>query len=220
MKEMNIKVDKEIKNVKKSLFREIMEWILCFVAAFVLAVVIKYFFFTPTLVQQTSMTPTILDRERVLINRMVRTFNLPIYRGDIITFERPDATVDGLGVYEDKDGLGYFIMHDVLESGKVSYIKRVIGTGGDHVFIKNGDVYVNDIKQNEWYLEEGIETPRRGDFYDVTVPDGYVFVMGDNRSGSSDSREFGCIPLEKVEGRVTTRVWPLSAFGKIDKIDE
>ena len=51
----------------------------------------------------------------------------------------------------------------------------------------------------------------------ITIPEGYLFVMGDNRGGSSDSREFGCIPLSKVEGRVTYRIWPLSAFGKIDK---
>ena len=79
-----------------------------------------------------------------------------------------------------------------------------------------GNVYVNDQKQNEVYLD-GVKTPRRGDFYDVTVPEGYVFVMGDNRAGSSDSREFGCIPLEKVEGRVKIRIWPLSQIGKIDK---
>ena len=81
MKEMNIKPEKNAKKVKeKSLIREIMDWVLCIVAAFTLAVTIKYFVFTPTLVKQTSMTPTIKDGERVLINRMVRTFNMPIYR--------------------------------------------------------------------------------------------------------------------------------------------
>ena len=201
---------------KKSLVREIADWVLCIVAAFILAVTIKYFIFTPTLVKQTSMTPTIKNNERVLINRVVRTFNLPIYRGDIITFEKPSWTENGVGVYEETDGLGEFIFHDLLEITKTSFIKRVIGVGGDHVLIKEGNVYVNDQKQNEVYLD-GVKTPRRGDFYDVTVPEGYVFVMGDNRAGSSDSREFGCIPLEKVEGRVKIRIWPLSQIGKIDK---
>ena len=219
MKEMNIKVDKEIKKVKKSLLREIMEWFFCIIAAFVLAITIKYFFFTPTLVQQTSMTPTILDGQRVLINRTVRTFNLPIYRGDIITFERPiDTDVEkGIGIYKDENTVVYTLLHDVLEMGKISYIKRVIGTAGDHVLIKGGNVYVNDMKLEEVYLPEDTDTPKRGDFYDLIVPEGYIFVMGDNRGGSSDSREFGCIPLDKVEGRVTYRIWPLSAFGKIDK---
>lgn len=216
MKEMNIKAEKEVKKVKeKSLIREIMDWVLCIVAAFVLAVVIKYFVFTPTLVKQTSMTPTIKDGERVLINRIVRTFDLPIYRGDIITFEMPARTENGVGVYDETSGVMEFMIHDVLELNKISFIKRVIGVGGDHVLIQNGKVYVNDRELEEVYLD-GIETPRRGDFYDVIVPEGYLFVMGDNRSGSSDSRAFGCIPLEKVEGRVTTRIWPLSEFGKID----
>ena len=161
------------------------------------------------------MTPTIKDGERVLINRIVRTFNLPIYRGDIITFEMPVDTVDGVGVYKEaRDSVEFFI-HDVLELNKISFIKRVIGVAGDHVLIEDGSVYVNDRKLEEVYLN-GIETPKRGDFYDVVVPEGYLFVMGDNRSGSSDSREFGCIPLEKVEGRVSIRIWPLSEFGKID----
>lgn len=216
MKEMNLEVEKEIKKTgKKSVIREIFDWIFCIVAAFVMAVVIKYFIFTPTLVKQTSMTPTIKDGERVLINRLVRTFNMPIYRGDIITFEMPIDTVDGVGVYEETEGTMEFLLHDVLEINKISFIKRVIGVGGDHILIEDGDVYVNGQKVEEVYLN-GIKTPRRGDFYDVVVPEGYIFVMGDNRSGSSDSRKFGCIPLEKVEGRVTTRIWPLSEFGKID----
>ena len=65
-------------------------------------------------------------------------------------------------------------------------------------------------------MTEGLETPRRGVFYDVQVPEGCIFVMGDNRTGSLDSREFGCIPLDKVEGRVSIRIWPLNKFGKVD----
>lgn len=216
MKEMNIKAEKKVKKVKeKSLIREIVDWIICILAAFALAVTIKYFVFTPTLVKQTSMTPTIKDGERVLINRMVRTFNMPIYRGNIITFEMPTRTENGVGVYNETSSFMEFIIHDLLELNKISFIKRVIGVGGDHVLIKGGKVYVNDMEIEEVYLN-GIETPRKGEFYDVVVPEGYLFVMGDNRDGSSDSRAFGCIPLDKVEGRVTTRIWPLSEFGKID----
>ena len=200
---------------EKSFFREFFEWIVCFFIAFVIAVLVRYFLFTPTLVSQTSMIPTILDGERVLINRTTRTFKLTLYRGDIVTFEKPAYTVDGLGTYNDAANFWEFLKHDVLEISKISYIKRVIGVGKDHVEIKNGNVYVNGQKLSEVYLN-GIETPITGDYYDIDVPEGYIFVMGDNRSGSSDSREFGCIPLEKVEGRVKYRIWPLSRFGKID----
>lgn len=218
--------EKEIKDVvknkvpkEKSFAREAMEWIVCLFAAFAIAIVIKYFVFTPTLVQQGSMTPTILNGERVLINRLVRTFKYPIYRGDIITFQKPDAiNENGTAYYNNTSGVGDFIMHDLLEITKVSYIKRVIGIAGDHVKIgSDGSVYVNDRELNETYLVDGLKTPITGEYYDVVVPQGYVFVMGDNRNGSSDSREFGCIPLDKVEGRVTYRIWPLNKFGKIDK---
>lgn len=201
---------------EKSVFREIFEWVMCLLIAFVIAILVRYFLFTPTLVRQTSMTPTILDGERVLINRVVRTFNLPLYRGDIVTFEKPVRTVDGCGIYDETHGLWDFFLHDVIEVKKVSFIKRVIGLAGDHVEIKNGNVYVNDQKLSEVYLN-GVKTPITGDYHDIVVPEGYIFVMGDNRNGSSDSREFGCIPLEKVEGRVKYRIWPLTKFGAIDK---
>lgn len=218
MDEKNEKV-KVPKIKEKSFFREAMEWIICLIAALVIAVVIKYFIFTPTLVQQGSMTPTILNGERVLINRLVRTFKIPLFRGDIVTFERPDATnIDGKAYYNERSGVMDFIVHDLFEAGKISYIKRVIGVAGDHVKITStGEVYVNDQKQNETYLPDDLKTPRTGEFYDLIVPEGYIFVMGDNRNGSSDSREFGCVPLEKVEGRVTYRIWPLNKLGKIDE---
>jgi len=218
------KKDKQQKN-KKSFFRELVEWILCIVGAFIVAVVIKYYIFTPTLVQQRSMTPTILDGERVLINRVVRTLKLPINRGDIITFESPTRDeFNGEYVsdvtkaqYKERSGIVDFILYDLLEIKKVSYIKRVIGLGGDHVEItSDGEVYINEEKLDEPYLTKGLETPITGKFYDLVVPEGYIFVMGDNRGGSSDSREFGCIPLDKVEGRVTYRIWPISKIGKID----
>lgn len=219
MKEVNINtsgdIDKAVK--EKSIIREIFEWVVCIVVAFVIALVVRYFIFTPTVVKQVSMEPTILDSERVIINRLVRTFRFPLNRGDIITFEEPLSTVDGVGTYEKIDGPWEFFVHNVLEVGKRSYIKRVIGVANDHVQIKNGNVYVNDQKVNASYLPKGTKTELTGEFGDVIVPEGYVYVLGDHRDNSTDSRVFGCIPIEKVEGRVTTRIWPFSKFGKIDK---
>lgn len=204
---------------KKTLARETMEWILSILVAVVAALLIKYFIFTPTLVKQGSMTPTILDGERVWISRFVRTFNAELKRGDIITFEKPDAVdyENGVAYYNQINGVWRFLTHHVLELDKVSYIKRVIGVAGDHVLIKNGKVYLNGEKLDEPYLKDDVKTPANGEFYDIQVPEGYIFAMGDNREGSVDCRVFGCIPLDKVEGRVTYRIWPLNKFGKIDK---
>lgn len=215
--EKNKKTKKE--KVKKSIARETMEWIGSFFIAFAAAVIIKYFIFTPTLVKQGSMTPTILDGERVLINKLVKTFNGEYKRGDIITFEQPVGVdfENGVAEYNPIDGFREFFTHEVLEVGKVSYIKRVIGIAGDHVYIENGEVFVNGENIEEPYLQDDVITPRKGEFYDIKVPEGYVFAMGDNREGSTDCRVFGCVPLNEIEGRVTYRIWPLKAFGKIDK---
>lgn len=203
---------------EKSVSREILSWIICIVSAFVIALLIKYFIFTPTLVKQGSMTPTILDGERVLINRLVRTFSMEIKRGDIVTLEKPAREADETQIakYDTIRGLKNKFVYYVLELTKTSYIKRVIGLPGEHIYIANGSVYINDEKLDEPYLEEDLETPRRGAFYDLVVPEGCVFVMGDNRMGSLDSREFGCVPLDKIEGRVSIRIWPLNKIGKVN----
>lgn len=209
--------------VEKSVAREIMEWIICIVVAFALALIIKYYIFTPTLVMQESMTPTILNGERVLINRLVRTFHWDLNRGDIITFEAPayHKLEDGglTAIYHEVDGVVESFLYNVMEIKKTSYIKRVIGLPGDEIEIKNGKVYVNGELQKEEYLQSSVKTymPEGGMPNKFTVPEGYIFAMGDNREGSSDCRLFGCIPIDKVEGRVTMRIWPLTKLGGIDK---
>jgi len=226
------KIDKKEKSKKepeeKTIGREIFEWIVCIVVAFVLAVFIKYFLFTPTLVQMSSMYPTIFNDERVLVNRLVRTFNIEVYRGDIITFEAPNDDENTIrnvlngnikAEYTEREGFEWFT-YNVLEMGKISYIKRVIGVSGDHIVIDGGNVYVNDVLLDESsYLPDGTETYINGNGIknDFVVPEGYVFCMGDNRTGSKDCRNFGCIPIEKIEGRVVGRIWPLNKFGKVTK---
>lgn len=206
---------------KKSWLREVVEWIVCIVIAFALAILIKFFLFTPTLVMQESMTPTILNGERVFINRLVRTFNWDLKRGDIITFEAPvnyELEVDQIkATYNEVEGPVRSFLYYFLEIGKTSYIKRVIGLPGEHIEIKGGKVYVNGEELEEEYLPDTMETYiPRGGIDDFVVPEGYIFAMGDNREGSSDCRMFGCVPIEKVEGRVSVRIWPLTKFGKID----
>ena len=104
-----------------------------------------------------------------------------------------------------------------MEIGRISYIKRVIGLPGDHVVIKDGKVFINDNELEENYLQSGVVTDDgKGNCIDLIVPNNTVFAMGDNRSQSTDSRCFGCIPLEKIERKVWIRIWPLNLFGKIE----
>ena len=206
---------------KKIIMKEVLEWIYCIAIAVVLALLIRYYIGTPTIVKQTSMFPTLKEGQRLILNRMVKTFNKTPERGDIITFEAPTIrnAADEKATYGvEPEGLFNRFTYYVLEVNKTSYIKRVIGLPGDHVLIEDGKVFLNGEELKEEYLQEGVETEaKNANLTDFTVPEGYIFAMGDNRLHSTDCREFGCIPIEKVEGKVWIRFWPLNLFGKIDE---
>ena len=219
--------DNQISRNKK-IIKEIGGWIICIVIAVILALLIKYFILTPTVVKQESMYPTLEENQRLILNRLGRTFKQMPKRGDIITFEAPTVTYrteedtdisNPVAIYEDEErNIFEGFSYNVLEIGKTSYIKRVIGLPGDHVQIKNGKVYINEEELEEDYLQSGIVTDdAEGMFSDIIVPENTVFAMGDNRNSSVDCRAFGCIPLERIEGKVLIRFWPLNEFGKIEE---
>ena len=207
--------------------KEALEWLYCIIIAVVLALIVRYYLGTPTVVKQPSMYPTLKQNQRLILNRWVRTTKQMPERGDIITFEAPSesyiATYEAdlsnpVAVYENEpQGIWQKFKYYVLEINKTSYIKRVIGLPGDHIEIKDNKVYINGEEYEEPYLAEGVITQSlSGAFTDVIVPENTVFVMGDNRGQSTDSRRFGCIPLEKIESKVLIRFWPLDVFGKVN----
>ena len=210
----------------KAKLKDIFEWTYCIIIAVVLALLIRYYVGTPTIVKQSSMYPTFKQNDRLVLNRVYRTMKTTPSRGEIITFEAPTTSYvtlentnsnDVVAKYERKSkGWISDFTYNVLEIGKISYIKRIIGLPGEHIEIKDGKVYINGEKLKEEYLEDTVMTENMdGSFYDLVVPEGTVFVMGDNRSGSSDSRMFGCIPYEKIEGKVVLRFWPLNQIKTI-----
>ena len=204
--------------------KEALEWVYCIIIALVLAMLFRYFIGTPTIVKQESMYPTLVQDERLWLNRWGRTTKTLPKRGEIITFEEPskvkylESELDNenpIAKYEERTGFSWFV-HNFLEIGKRSYIKRVIGLPGEHIEIKEGAVYINGEKLEEDYLQPGIVTDVTGVGYkDFIVPENCVFAMGDNRNHSTDCRNFGCIPLEKIESTVVIRIWPLSKWGEI-----
>lgn len=213
---------------KKSIIKEILEWGYCIIIAIVLAVLVRYYIGTPTVVQQQSMQTTFMPGDRLILSRLAKTFKKNYQRGDIITFEAPSTTVVAsananfdypVAIYENEPkGLWNKFVYYILEINKTCYIKRIIGVEGDHIEIKDGKVYLNGEELQEEYLDEGVETNMGtyGVYSDIVVPEGYVFVMGDNRSHSTDSRCFGCIPVSKITGKVWIRFWPFSKFGKVE----
>lgn len=159
------------------------EILLIVVGAFVLAFVIQQFLIKPFAIPSDSMVPTLVQSDRVLVNRMVYRFGEP-QKGDVVVFRSPISNED--------------------------YIKRVVAVGGDTVAVKEGKLLVNGLEQNEPYVYEA--TIDR-DFQEVTVPAGEYFVMGDNRNNSGDSREFGSIAKSAILGKAFARYWPLGRLG-------
>ena len=133
--------------------KEVLEWAYCIIIAVILALLVKYYIGIPTVVQQVSMYPTLIENQRLILDRTVRTFHRELKRGDIVTFESPstikmtsyEANFDNpVAKYEkEPQGLWAKFVYYVLETNKDSYIKRVIGIAGDHVKIDNGKVYLN-----------------------------------------------------------------------------
>ena len=205
--------------------KNILEWIYCIVIAIVLALLIKFFLGTPTVVKQYSMYPTYKPNDRLILNRLERS-KMP-KRGDVVTFEAPSKNIYGPGEYDLNNPVAKYayqpsnifnkFTYYVLEINKTSYIKRVIAIEGDKVEIKDGKVYINNELLPEKYLAEGVKTEVTGVFNNFIVPKGCVFLMGDNRSGSMDCRNFGCIPVEKIESKVVFRFWPFDKMGPTKK---
>jgi signal peptidase I len=160
---------------------------------FAVFLVIWQFLFRPFQVSGNSMYPNYLDKEYILTNIIALKIS-QLKRGDVIVFKAPNDP--------EKD-----------------YIKRVIGIPEDQVMIKNGDVYVNGILVNQnAYLPPSTKT-YGGSFFKEglakTVPTNSYFVMGDNRSGSSDSREWGFVPLKSIIGKSSFVYWPFDKMGAV-----
>lgn len=211
----------------KEKIKNILEWLYCVVIAIVLALLFRYYIGTPTIVKKESMYPTLEQNERLLLSRWGRTTKTLPDRGDIITFERPSKESYYLSEIDLSNPIAKYenepkswtqkFSYYVLEMGKESYIKRVIALPGEHVQIKEGKVYINSKEVKEKYLQEDIRTEIRNQvgFDDFVVPENCVFAMGDNREHSMDCRDFGCIPIEKIESKVWIRITPFHKLGKV-----
>lgn len=208
--------------MENKLFKKIFEWSFCILFAIIIALLIRYYIAAPSIINQKSMNSTLQEGERIIISRIHRINKSEYTRGQIIIFQTPDVNYLNRNItkpianYNSKaESAIEKIKYNVLELSRRTYVKRIIGIGGDRIQIKDGNVYLNGILLDEDYLTKDTIT-KNGFYSDIIVPEGYVFVMGDNRNESMDSRKFGCIPIEKIDGVVIFRYWPLNKFGKIE----
>jgi signal peptidase I len=178
--------------------------------AFGLALLIKSLLLQAFWIPTGSMEPTLVPGDRVIVSKVPYYFHHP-ERGDVIVFEEPDpAKAPDRGVWGSithwlGQGLGF------AAPDNPDYIKRVIGEPGDVVSAHGGHVYVDGVKISEPYLEE--KTAR---FPETKVPEGKLFVMGDNRDNSLDSRfGLGFVPIDRVIGKAEFVIWPFEDVGGI-----
>lgn len=201
--ELNVQAEaEEPQQKRKGWKREVLEWVLSILIAVVLAYTIREFVFTLVTVNGESMEPSLHNSDRLYVNRFFYTPE----KGDVIIF-KPASDPEH------------------------PYVKRVIATEGDTVYIDfhTGDVYVNDARLDEPYIKEKVG--RRGNYgtyiesliksgkyskeNPIVIQEGHIFVMGDNRNNSKDSRHLGQIPLGEVMGGAVFRFWPLDNLGSV-----
>jgi signal peptidase I len=168
--------------------KSVLEWAAVIGGALIVALVIKTFLLQAFYIPSASMIPTLREDDRVLVNKLSYRFH-DINRGDLVVFERPPGE----------------------EASPVKdLIKRVIALPGERIEARDGAVLIDGRLLEEPYLPEGTTTEN---LTPQVVPEGTVFVMGDNRDDSRDSRFFGAISDDTVVGRAFVRVWPLGDLG-------
>lgn len=181
---------KPAKQVKQepSTLRWLLETLVLVILAFALAQGIKTVLIQPYVVPSGSMLPTIQLKDRILANKLVYRFDEPKYK-DIVVFDDPTGEFDTL-------------------------VKRVIAVGGQTVDLRDGAVYVDGKKLEEPYTHGKPSYPQIVSF-PYKVPEDSIWVMGDNRTNSGDSRSFGAVQVKNVHGRVFWTYWPLSHFAAL-----
>nr|WP_269082105.1 signal peptidase I [Demequina salsinemoris] len=195
------------------------------VAALVLSLIIKTFFFQSFWIPSGSMHPTLVEGDRILVTKW-RPDPLELRRGDVVVFKDPGGwlsgseTVEATGVRKVAQDVLQFVGLLPEDAGE-HLVKRVIGLPGDEIVCESADsqVMVNGVYLDEDYLAEGSQPC--GAEFTVTVPDDSLWVMGDNRDNSADSRYHmglpggGSIPLSSVVGTAFVTVWPIENWGGI-----
>lgn len=183
----------------QSRLRTILEWLVVLVAAFALALLLRTFLVQAFSIKYTSMEPTLAQGDRILVYKLGYDLH-DIRRGEIVVFNSPAGELPDVG----------------------DLIKRVIALPGETLEFTDGDIYIDGSRLSERYIEPGVMTVVRSSVPGCAnppekdrcaVPEGKVFVLGDNRASSRDSRAFGPIDSGDVIGRAFLRVWPFTRFG-------
>lgn len=195
---------------KKAFLKELRGWGFSIIGAFIILLICNTKVFASVRVQQSSMENTLLAGQKLIMDKISYNFSQP-KRGDIIIFlefKHKSSVKDEISIF-----LTDFENVLNLSTGNDRLVKRVIGVPGDTIDIKDGHVFVNNEMLEENYIKG--ETLKRETTFPIKVPEGKLFVLGDNRAVSRDSRNFGLVDSDQVEGKAVFRVWPYNKLGTV-----
>ncbi len=181
-------MDGDSSSASRGTLRWVVETVLMVVVAFFLAQAVRAYAVAPYVVPSESMVPTMQISDRFLADRFTYRFLRQPKAGDIVIFDEP--------------------------GGKRTFVKRVIATEGQQIDVREGAVYINGKPLVEPYTH-GLPTELGSVELPLVVPKGYVWLMGDNRTNSTDSRWFGAVPLSTVRGHAVALYWPAARAGAL-----
>ncbi|MFV0256918.1 MAG: signal peptidase I [Acidimicrobiales bacterium] len=181
--------DERFYDTTSAVTRNALEWAVVLVGAVLVALLIRLLVFQAFYIPSESMESTLMTNDRVLVNKISYRLH-DVNRGDVVVFVRPEN-----------------------DPGEIrDLIKRVIGLPGETIEGRDNAIYIDGLRLDEPYLDPGVTID---DFGPLRVPEGQVFVMGDNRAQSADSRVFGPIDTDRIVGRAFVLIWPLGRFGSL-----
>ena len=186
---MDAKTNDDAGSSRAALWRSAREWIAVIIVALLAAFVIRAAVVQTYFIPSNSMAPTLEVGDRLMVYKLAFRVG-QVDRGDLVVFNRPPS----------------------IENSQIKdFVKRVVALPGEQIQAINGVIYVDNLPLHEEYLSENSLTV---DFEPIDVPKDHIFVMGDNRSNSRDSRSFGPINVDLLVGEVFVRIWPLSNAGR------
>lgn len=197
---------------KKKVLTEIKSWIFSILGAFFIVVLLNSKVFARVQVQQSSMESTLFSNQQLIVDKLSYNFTEP-KRGDIIIFlenKQKGSIIDDSLMFINH--IKSLLLNTNIDK-KELLVKRVIGVPGDEVNIKDGYVYINGQRLNEPYVKE--QTVIKELKLPIRVGENKLFVLGDNRPVSKDSRVFGLIDYKQVEGKALYRIFPLNKIGAV-----
>jgi signal peptidase I len=195
---------------------KLVELVVLVAVALFLALTVQAYAVKPYRIPSGSMEPTLSIGQRVIVDRLTHRLGASPHVGDIVVFN-PPVTADSqhCGSAGQGEGTPFPCSHPVMKKSSETFIKRVVGVGGDRIAIRNGHVIRNGVRASEPFIA-GCGGGGDCNFPNaITVPKGYVFLMGDNRGESDDSRFWGPVPVSWVIGKALVTYWPPGRVGTL-----